>query len=460
MQLAILTPGHNWGGDFAAYIMQAMSVVNGTADAFVQDNRFSMEQSSEAVGPVTYPWLFPLMLAPVYALTGLNIFALKLIGVLCYQIFLLILWFGFRHRLETAERLMLVALFAFNPFMLRFANQVLSDIPFLLFSTSALLLIDRTVSKTREVTLRSGVLIGGFIATAMLTRSNGVLLLPVFIAAFMFRRAYIPLVFGVLTTTSLVSLIVSLLPDAQSSYVDHLSKISFRSIVDNLHYYALLMRDFFAPTSSYRWMGSIVYCLTLPFVTIGLVYHWRDNWIFLMYVVMTLGLYVLWPYMQGLRFLFPVIPFYLYFGILGLRCAMKRMSSARQFLHGAIVLLVFLFFTASTLHGVQNHAVEGLVEDGPFSEDASQLFAYIRQHSSPDEVLVFRKPRVMHLMTERHVLMHKNLEDFGMFDLIIIDRKNEGDQLDMQTDLSMPARLGVVLVFENAQFDVYRRSSS
>ena len=101
LQLAILTPGHNWGGDFAAYIMQAMSVVNGTADAFVQDNRFSMEQSSEAVGPVTYPWLFPLMLAPVYALTGLNIFALKLIGVLCYQIFLLILWFGFRHRLET-----------------------------------------------------------------------------------------------------------------------------------------------------------------------------------------------------------------------------------------------------------------------------------------------------------------------------------------------------------------------
>src|SRR5262245_52236129 len=95
-----LTHGHNWGDDFAAYIMQAKSITEAAPRSFVDKNRFTVEQSSYPFGPVAYPWGFPLVLAPLYALFGLNPMALKSVGVLSYLLFLLALWFAFR-RIHT-----------------------------------------------------------------------------------------------------------------------------------------------------------------------------------------------------------------------------------------------------------------------------------------------------------------------------------------------------------------------
>ena len=57
---------HNWGGDFSAYIMQAKSICEFSTTQFVENNRITIEQSSRRIGPIAYPWGFPLMLAPIY----------------------------------------------------------------------------------------------------------------------------------------------------------------------------------------------------------------------------------------------------------------------------------------------------------------------------------------------------------------------------------------------------------
>jgi hypothetical protein len=54
-----LTEGHVWDGDFAEYVMQGESVWQGEISAFLQRNRFAMEESTYQVGPVAYPWGFP-----------------------------------------------------------------------------------------------------------------------------------------------------------------------------------------------------------------------------------------------------------------------------------------------------------------------------------------------------------------------------------------------------------------
>src|SRR5512147_3108870 len=112
---AVLDRGHDWGDDFASYIMQAKSIWNGTTQEFVEHNRFTIEESSIVLGPVAYPWGYPLILVPAYAFKGLKPLVLKVPGLFLFIGFLICLYLLTRDRLTRTERLLLVSLFAFNP---------------------------------------------------------------------------------------------------------------------------------------------------------------------------------------------------------------------------------------------------------------------------------------------------------------------------------------------------------
>ena len=88
---ATLTRGHEWGDDFASYIMQAKSILNGKSQEFVEHNAFTIFKSSSQIGPVAYPWGYPLILAPMYAIKGNSPLALKLPGLFFFAGFLVCL---------------------------------------------------------------------------------------------------------------------------------------------------------------------------------------------------------------------------------------------------------------------------------------------------------------------------------------------------------------------------------
>lgn len=52
---ALLTTGHDWGDDFASYIMQAKAILDGNVQEFVTRNAFTIEQSSFLIGPIAAP---------------------------------------------------------------------------------------------------------------------------------------------------------------------------------------------------------------------------------------------------------------------------------------------------------------------------------------------------------------------------------------------------------------------
>ena len=169
---------HDWGDDFAAYIMQARSLVQGTSSAFLAANRIAMEQSSYPIGPIAYPWGFPVLLAPIYALFGVNMLAFKSINIVCYLFFLALLWFAWPRCHSDIWRFVFVALFAWNPYFQEFMNQVLSDVPFLLFSTFSVILICRVAAERRWLISKvwDHLLLGLVIAASCFIRANGFLL--------------------------------------------------------------------------------------------------------------------------------------------------------------------------------------------------------------------------------------------------------------------------------------------
>jgi len=179
MLVGTLTDTHGWGDDYAGYILQAESIIEGKPRAYLESNSIALEQSSEVYGPTAYPWGYPLLLAPIYALFGLNFLALKSVAAISYLLFLVALWFVFHKEHSPPWFLILVCLFAFNPRMLDFANIISSDLPFLLVSTIGIWIIQEVIAHKRQIfsPLIDLILIGIIITTGFLLRTNGILLL-------------------------------------------------------------------------------------------------------------------------------------------------------------------------------------------------------------------------------------------------------------------------------------------
>jgi 4-amino-4-deoxy-L-arabinose transferase-like glycosyltransferase len=178
-----LTRGHQWGDDFAWYILQAKSILNGSTGEFMEQSAFTNYRSTTHLGPLAYPWGYPLILVPVYAIKGISPLAVKLPGLFFYAGFLVCLYFLLNERLTENESLLLVSLFAFNPLLLQFLDQILSDIPFLFFSTLSLFLMTRQAKHG----LLQYALTGAAIFFTTILRITGILLLGCFLIVEFFR---------------------------------------------------------------------------------------------------------------------------------------------------------------------------------------------------------------------------------------------------------------------------------
>ena len=254
---SVLTRGHFWGDDFAAYIMQAKSILAGNMKEFVAANTFTVTQSSHQIGPAAYPWGFPLMLAPVYSLIGLSPLALKLPGLLTYLAFLLVFFFLTIRRFTLTESLLAASLFAFNPELLRFLDNIISDIPFMFFSTLAILLADVYANEIQDKRrLMLAALTGIAIFAAFFIRTQGLILLGSVILfqsirffgqreqrSQIFRDLLLIIIaFGVLWGIS-----VLIFPGGQTSYLALYNGFSMDVMKNNIVSYSLLFSEFFKP---------------------------------------------------------------------------------------------------------------------------------------------------------------------------------------------------------------------
>jgi hypothetical protein len=264
---SMLTRGHIWGDDFAAYVGQAQSILRGEMGRFVARNGFTVSESSREqghqMGPAAYPWGFPLMLVPIYALTGLSPLALKLPGLLTYLGFLLVYFLLLKRRLPLTESLLAVSLFAFNPELLRFLDNILSDIPFLFLSTLAIFLADLYVHETqgqRRWILAAGT--GTAIFAAFFVRTQGLILLGSLLLCQGIRffsqrekrsQSIVDTLVIVATFAVLWGLSKWVFPGGQTSYLALYKDFSINTFTGNLVAYSSLFETFFATVPGQVW---------------------------------------------------------------------------------------------------------------------------------------------------------------------------------------------------------------
>lgn len=457
-----LTRGHEWGDDFASYIMQARSILNGDMQGFIEHNSITIYQSSSQIGPVAYPWGYPLILTPVYAIKGISPLALKLPGLFFFAGFLICFYLMMRPRLTQMESLLLVSLFAFNPMLVDFLDQILSDIPFLFFSTLALLLM---IEEKRRSILDYA-LLGGVLAFAFFNRTTGILLLVSFLGVELLkvwryranRQLAISLlrnIFIVCITFGILWLFYSLIfPAGSESYFDQLRGFKLGTALGFINDYFQLFSAFLG--NSIIWRD--LYYLLFGFFLLGLWLRRKDDLVFIIFFSLWVLLLIIWPIWQGPRFLFPLLPIFMYFTFQGMKSVIDKLTGryrqlGQRAFYSFWLLIAGIFLFNSSVNAYVNLRNNRSI-NGPFDLYSLEVYNFIREKTPSDSLIVFFKPRVMRLMTDHDAIMSTECDRMPLGDYIVLSRK-VGENQQIAPEEIESCNLPLDEVSRNRRFIIY-----
>ena len=457
-----LKRGHQWGDDFAWYILQAKSILNGTTDEFMEQSAFTNYQSTTHLGPLAYPWGYPLILVPVYAVKGISPLALKLPALFFFAGFLVCLYFLMKERLTQVESLLVVSLFAFNPLLIQFLDQILSDIPFLFFSTLALFLM----IKDGKRSVLQYVLIGASIFFTTFLRVTGILLLGCFLIVEFFRllnnRKDRTTVTGIIQGSFVVCFVFVLLwitnillfPSGGESYFSQYSGLIETAKAFAVAYFNIFSQ-FFGDATGWKYL----YYFVLIFFLLGAWERRKQETIFLLFFVLWMMVHITYPYWQGPRYIFPLLPLFIYFAFQGMKAVIKwlpegyRLIGQRTF-YGFWLLITGIFLITSST-SAYNNLQNNREINGPFDPYSTEVYNYIKEETPSNSVVVFFKPRVMLMMTDHLTIMSTECERMFKGDYLVLSRKvGENQQITPENIDSCNLPLNQVL--KNNRFIVYQ----
>lgn len=471
---SFLTVGQNWGGDFSAYIMQAESIMDGNVQQYIEENTFTIKSTLPGLGPILYPWGYPILILPVIYFLGINLWAIKAINFLFFVLFLICIYFLFADRLNKFKLFVLLCLFAFSPVLLEAHDFILSDIPFLFFSTLSILLIDSIIVSRQRLfyKLIDYILLGASIYFAFSIRQNGALLLLVLIICqiiqvFRFNhnkpfklKPFFPDI--VLSFTLIILLGVhEQLFVSDSTHIEYIlnSNIYEMQLFVKFNNYLLLLPTFITNFSFDTQENLIIFLVLLPFMVAGLYLQWKSDYHFILYSGFSLGLYLLFPSFNS-RYIFPILSFYIYFVLIGMGQLGKfldqhNLSNLKLWGYRLIILLIIFEFTWSFKLAADNLKKNREIA-GPFDPISTELFQFVSDNTDPDSIIAFFKPRVLRFFTGRNSFWATRCENLLTVDYLIIHKFMDhywGYENSLE---KCSPQIKYLKTFENQNFWVFR----
>lgn len=483
--------GHNWGGDFSQYIAQAIALADNKVALQVANNTYIVENSPlrNGLGPHIAPWGVSLLLAPIYKIFGFNLIAFKMLFVVIYGIFVFAFYRFCERFLEWRFCAIATMLFALNPMFLNFCNNIISDIPFLLFSFLGVVFLARFFESANQ-SIKYALLGGIFALFAYLTRTNGVVIILAFFAMqmaliFGLNRLWgggnfnanprkIPRIAYILPYIIFVSgvfVVNYALGSGGSGHIAILSQISPKTIAINLAFYSYVLSDFFAlPNPFYALYSDFRYAYVLPnplnfmLFILSIPLMWRGFKICLakkpestafiaLFIIGFIALLILWPARQGIRYAFGVVPFLVFFGAVGL----AKSGNFARFATIALLICFGIKDISLIVKNISNDFSPANIAGEAYSDEAKDMYDFIKSHTPKDAKIIFFKPRVLYLNANRLGFHATKLEDFKKADFALELRWNwletemiQGfiDELKMQNALAK--------VYENKHFTLYK----
>ena len=414
-QFATIQPGMTGGEDSALYLLHARNIAFGRpylATGYI----YSIETAKYS--PAGYPPVFPIMLAPLFRLYGLDPHPYKVMMVCVLVLSLFVIGLLYWDEIPPSQLLLLLVLLGFNPFITQQKNEILSDLPFLLFVYLAFLLF-RDVREPMQALSSSPLraIFAGIVSyLAYGARAIGVGIILSVIAFVLFRFHRVPRF--VVIAAGIFAVFAGLQSRFASTNSDYLriATLGGQSPLNNLHFYAGVT-SYFWDAGNGAFFRLLVFGIATSLSLIGALRNHQKLLDVTTFFLLGYGLFLIfWPYHQA-RYLLPLIPVYLYYLVRGLRAASEfvaRRSQTAATMTVALVVGVLLV----AYFGRYESLDFGPSLDAWDSASARQLYDVIQASTPEDAVIIASAPRALALYTERQTAQfpeHLDAENLTRF---------------------------------------------
>jgi len=387
--LTTLRAGQPWGDDFAMYILQARDIAEGH---WFGPTGYIYNPHLPKIGPPSYPPLFPMLLAPVYAAWGLNLTPMKL-EVILFFLGALYLVFEFAMRQTTFPFAAgIVAALGLSPYFWEIKESVVSDLPFLFFTMLALCVIAACDRRGWQSTA-GAIGAAACVYLCFATRTIGVALLASLLVCALPRRGQLrwKAVLAGAVAAALIA-VHSLIFRGAGSYLDQLHA-PWQALPHNLMAYFWNLRNVFFGVGGglFGWLFLFVLMMG-GFLGLALRLRQRVSPIdafTLAYALVVL----LWSSEEDPRLLIPLIPFW----FLYLTVALRQLPGHAGLYIGTVLLAIMVCGYAACFSRIPAGPIRSGLGDPIFL----QVCRYINSQTPPGSVFVFAKPRLLALAT-RH----------------------------------------------------------
>ena len=350
------------------------------------------------IGPKTYPPVFPLILSPIYTWFGLNLTAMKIEIILMFCMFLFVYYLILRMELPYKFVVLAILLIGCNPYYWDYKDNVLSDLPFLLWTYTALLIIlhAHQSNSSKRTHLLYSIFAGIIIYLTYGTRSIGILLVPcLFIHdAIRYKK---PTQFSIIATIIFLTfmLIQSFFFHSDRSYLENLS-FNPMFLLQNLLFYGKYFVEIWDNGYSVV-LSAVLFTVFFILTIIGYMDRIQSRITILeVFTPLYMGSLIILPYFQQ-RYLIPVIPLCVMYALIGIT-KFKFIQSREARRYFVSILIVAFFITYLGKYTKSNF---DSIDIGVGRKESIKLFEYIRSNTDESDIFIFRKPRVLSLYTGR-----------------------------------------------------------
>ncbi len=460
-QLLTIRSGHDWWDDYSLYIAHAKNIVEGRPYG---ETGYVLNPLNSGISPLAYPPIYPLLLAPIVRIFGLDLTPMKveLVGLSLTALAVLFIWSS--RFLEPRYATLSTALIGFNPAIWDLKDQLGSEVPFMLFTSACLLVVARSQERSVSTQRRTfaALITGILLYLAYGTRTIG-LVLPacvLVIELLKFRR---------ITSFSVLSLGLffilrwiqgTMLPNPEAAYSRQMTSYPpalVDTIIENLDYVRTLSLVWDnSRFSAIRWaLFGVASVLAVIGWWTRIIYR---RSIFELFFVAYILAMMTWRTYQELRFLVPIVPLYIIYMVIGLRY-LARQRRVPTWAPGLILLVVassyFMNYTTTDLHAIP---------EGIGKAETIELIQFLKTATPPDALIVFKHPRTIALFASRRSTASDRVRDpadeleylltTGATHLVF---RRYSDQDPITLGPLVAGYPGVFsLIFQNQDFQIYR----
>ncbi|MFC2156709.1 glycosyltransferase family 39 protein [Acidobacteriota bacterium] len=450
--VSTIREGHDWGGDFSMYIMHAKNISQG--HAYV-DTGYIYNSSFARLGPKRYPPVFPIFLSVVHKFLGFNLTAMKIEGILFFLLGLLFIYAVLSKHLFPQYSLLIVLIIGFNPYFWQIKDQIIPDIPFLFFTYLTIFLVNKLYLSEKNKML-DVVLVGVLVYLSYALRTVGIVFIPaLFIYDFIKNKRVRILPFKITSIFLVLALLQHKFLASNSSYLDNIRfsiSIIAHNIFNYLKSFIILWENGYSDIFRNVLFILVSLCAVLGYFSlVRKKLSFSEIFFFVYFLII-----ILWSF-EGIRLLIPIIPLYILYILIGLKDINKFLKQKQLILFGLFIFVIFISYA-----GKYTSANWGPIEIGIQKQESTELFKYIKENTDKEDVLVFIKPRVLSLMTERRSAVYHEQDHGG--ELLTYFKEINASYLIAYPDRDIPYLSTFIEnhkshfeeVYSNADFIIYK----